>query len=52
MDAKTSDFKVEKREFDALLAKLINSPASVKDGIKATKVRRKSAARNKAPRRP
>jgi hypothetical protein len=42
------DVKVDKQQFDAMLAKLIATPASVKEGIKPTKARKKIVGQSKA----
>ena len=47
-----SKFKVNENQFDAVMRKLISTPASAKEGIKPTKARKKNAGRNKVLRRP
>lgn len=45
-------FEVNESVFEKAMGALISAPMSTKEGIKPTKVRKKIAARSKAPRRP
>jgi hypothetical protein len=48
VNAEKPNYRVNESEFDAAMRKLIATPASAKEGIKPTKVHKKSAVRNKA----
>jgi hypothetical protein len=46
------NYRVNETQFDAVMHKLISTPASAKEGIKPTTARKKNAGRSKVRRRP
>lgn len=52
MAAEKLNYRVNQNDFDAVMRKLISTPASAKEGIKPTKAHKKNAGQSKAPRRP